>query len=178
MNGASAVRLHGFFRYHLRDMVYGAFDGAVTTFAVVAGVQGAGLPAAIILILGTANLIADGISMALGNFTGTQAENEARALAPEAAPEGPGRNPATAAAMTFAAFVVAGIVPLLPFIAGLEDAWTIAILATGCAFFAIGALKSIFTAQHWYWAGAQTLAIGAIAAGAAWLAGRLVGHIV
>lgn len=61
---------------YLRNMVYGANDGIVTTFAVVAGVAGASLPPKIILILGFANLVADGISMAMGNFLGTRSENQ------------------------------------------------------------------------------------------------------
>ena len=58
-------------RGHLRDTVYGGIDGAVTTFAIVAGVQSAGLPAHIIIALGSANILADGFSMAVGNFLGT-----------------------------------------------------------------------------------------------------------
>lgn len=58
----------------LRDFIYGAIDGTVTTFAVVAGVAGAGLPAGVVLILGAANLLADGFSMAASNFLGEQAE--------------------------------------------------------------------------------------------------------
>lgn len=61
---------------HLRDFVYGAIDGAVTTFAIVAGVQGAGLPHGIILALGTANVLADGFSMAASNYSGTKAERD------------------------------------------------------------------------------------------------------
>ena len=52
----------------IEDFVYGATDGAVTTFAVVAGVVGAALSPSIILILGFANLFADGFSMAIGNY--------------------------------------------------------------------------------------------------------------
>ncbi len=63
---------------YLKDFVYGAIDGAVTTFAVVAGVAGAGLSAGIIIILGFANLIADGFSMAVSNYLGTRAENQHR----------------------------------------------------------------------------------------------------
>ena len=63
---------------YLKDFVYGAIDGAVTTFAVVAGVAGAGLSAGIIIILGFANLLADGFSMAVSNFLGTRAENQHR----------------------------------------------------------------------------------------------------
>lgn len=61
---------------YLRDFVYGGIDGAVTTFAVVAGTIGAELPTRIVLILGAANLIADGFSMAAANFLGTRAERD------------------------------------------------------------------------------------------------------
>ena len=61
---------------YLGDFIYGAIDGAVTTLAVVAGVEGAGLNSRIIIILGLANLVADGFSMAAANFLGTRAENQ------------------------------------------------------------------------------------------------------
>jgi vacuolar iron transporter family protein len=66
---------------YLRDFVYGAIDGAVTTFAVVAGVEGAELSASIVIILGIANLVADGFSMAASNYLGSRAEAQQRALA-------------------------------------------------------------------------------------------------
>lgn len=58
----------------LRDWIYGGIDGAVTTFAVVSGVAGAKLASQVIVVLGVANLVADGFSMAVGNYSGTQAE--------------------------------------------------------------------------------------------------------
>lgn len=64
---------------YLRDFVYGAIDGAVTTFAIVAGVAGAGLGAGIVIILGLANLLADGFSMAVSNYLGSRAEEDRRA---------------------------------------------------------------------------------------------------
>lgn len=63
---------------YLKDFVYGAVDGAVTTFAIVAGVAGAGLSSGVIIILGFANLLADGFSMGISNFLGTRAENQLR----------------------------------------------------------------------------------------------------
>jgi len=57
----------GIFKY-LPEFVYGSIDGVVTTFAVVAGAAGANLDAGIVLILGFANLIADGFSMSVGAF--------------------------------------------------------------------------------------------------------------
>ena len=59
---------------YLGDFVYGGIDGTVTTFALVAGVQGAGLSHTIVLILGFANILADGFSMAASNYSGTKAE--------------------------------------------------------------------------------------------------------
>ena len=61
---------------HFDDFIYGSIDGAVTTFAIVAGVMGASLPATIILILGFANLFADGFSMAAANYQASKARNE------------------------------------------------------------------------------------------------------
>jgi vacuolar iron transporter family protein len=61
---------------YLRDWVYGGIDGTVTTFAVVAGVVGAALSTKALLILGAANLIADGFSMAAANYSGTRTEIE------------------------------------------------------------------------------------------------------
>lgn len=58
----------------LRDVVYGGIDGSVTTFAIVAGVAGAGLSPFVIVALGLANVLADGFSMAAGNYSGTKAE--------------------------------------------------------------------------------------------------------
>ncbi|MGV6806873.1 MAG: VIT1/CCC1 transporter family protein [bacterium] len=63
---------------YIKDFVYGAIDGAVTTFAVVAGVAGAGLSAGVVIVLGLANLLADGFSMAVSNYLGTRAENQYR----------------------------------------------------------------------------------------------------
>lgn len=66
---------------YLHDFIYGAIDGAVTTFAVVAGVQGANLEETVVIILGVANLIADGFSMAASNYLGSRAERQRRELA-------------------------------------------------------------------------------------------------
>src|SRR3989338_10774556 len=61
---------------YIKSFVYGGLDGIITTFAVVAGVTGASLNAGIVLILGFANLTADGISMAFGDYLSTKAEKE------------------------------------------------------------------------------------------------------
>ncbi|MGE3245179.1 MAG: VIT1/CCC1 transporter family protein [Beijerinckiaceae bacterium] len=61
---------------YLRDWVYGGIDGTVTTFAIVAGAIGAGLSARVVIILGAANILADGFSMAAANYSGAKAESD------------------------------------------------------------------------------------------------------
>lgn len=68
-------------KFSIESFVYGATDGAVTTFAIVAGVIGASLSPSIIMILGMANLIADGFSMAVGNYLSVKTHNESIAKA-------------------------------------------------------------------------------------------------
>jgi VIT1/CCC1 family predicted Fe2+/Mn2+ transporter len=63
-------------KWTIEDFVYGATDGAVTTFAVVAGVVGASLSPSIVIILGFANLFADGFAMAAGNYLSTRSKLE------------------------------------------------------------------------------------------------------
>ncbi|WP_170753705.1 VIT1/CCC1 transporter family protein [Ruegeria lacuscaerulensis] len=210
----------------LRDVVYGGIDGSVTTFAIVAGVAGAGLSPFIIVALGLANVLADGFSMAAGNYSGTKAEldNIRRIRAIEERhihlyPDGEreevreilaqkglsGRvldeatdaitanrdnwidlmiegeyglgsvdpHPLKAAMATFWAFLIAGMVPLLPFLAGVDQAFTISAWMTMAVFFAIGALKSRWSLAPWWRSGGETLLIGGAAALIAYLVGSL-----
>ncbi|MEQ8906490.1 VIT1/CCC1 transporter family protein [Ekhidna sp.] len=75
-------RLHGQSTYlsriqaYLGEFVYGGIDGSVTTFAVVAGSAGANLESSIVIILGFANLIADGFAMSVGSYLSTKSEKE------------------------------------------------------------------------------------------------------
>jgi len=59
---------------YLPEFVYGSIDGSVTTFAVVAGAAGAGLDSSVVIILGFANLIADGFSMSVGSYLSNQSD--------------------------------------------------------------------------------------------------------
>ena len=61
---------------YIGPIVYGGLDGIVTTFAVVSGVVGANLGSGVILILGSANLLADGVSMAVGAYLSSKSEQE------------------------------------------------------------------------------------------------------
>jgi len=64
------------FHKYLAEFVYGGIDGSVTTFAVVAGAAGAHLDAAVVLILGFANLIADGFSMSVGAYLSNKSDQQ------------------------------------------------------------------------------------------------------
>src|SRR3954466_2307737 len=61
---------------YIAEFVYGGIDGAITTFAVVAGATGANLNISVVIILGFANLVADGFSMSVGNYFSTKAERD------------------------------------------------------------------------------------------------------
>ena len=65
-----------FKKEYISVFVYGGIDGAITTFAVVAGATGAHADIQWVLIFGFANLIADGFSMSVGNYFSTKTENE------------------------------------------------------------------------------------------------------
>lgn len=65
-----------FNKEYISEFVYGGIDGTITTFAVVAGAEGASLGISVVIILGFANLIADGFSMSIGNFFATKAERD------------------------------------------------------------------------------------------------------
>src|SRR5687767_11382930 len=129
-------------RHYIRDVVYGANDGLITTFAVVAGVVGGGLSPRTMLIIGAANLIADGLSMGVGNYLSIRS-NEG-ALAAQNLPEEESR-PARHGVATLLSFVAAGAVPLLPFALGLADTLTWSVVLTFMMMFVIGALRALVT---------------------------------
>jgi VIT1/CCC1 family predicted Fe2+/Mn2+ transporter len=199
----------------------------VTTLAVVTAVAGAQLSHWVILVLGFANLFADGFSMAASNYLGTKAEHddwrrlesiEHRHI--ELDPEGEReevrqiferkgfaghdlermvelvtanrerwvktmltdeyglphavRSPWIAAFSTFTAFLICGLVPLLPYLFGTEHSLTVSVVLTAAVFFAIGSIKSRWSTSSWWNSGLTTLLVGAIAASLAYATGVLL----
>jgi len=61
---------------YIKSVIYGGLDGTITTFAAVAGVAGASLSAGVVLIMGLANLLADGLSMSIGDYLSSKSESE------------------------------------------------------------------------------------------------------
>lgn len=216
---------------HIKDFVYGAIDGTVTTFAIVAGVVGANMPKTAIIILGVANVLADGFSMAASNYLGTKTEADEMNMLidfeteqikndPEGEKEeirqiylakgftgevleqtitnitndkekwlytmlheeyglsGTLPSPIKAALMTFAAFVLFGMIPLAPYIFGDQPSFLFTSILTGAAFFLIGCMKSRWSLEAAWLSGTKTLLIGASAAALAYYAGMILNKIV
>lgn len=151
------------FRHYLPQMVYGAVDGTVTTFAVVAGATGGNLSSATIIILWLANLFADGASMSISAYLAAKSEKLGN------------KSPLSIALWTLAAFIVVGFIPMIPYVFDVGS-FQLSCLMTGVAFVGIGLLKWYLSRASMIASGLQTLALGTIAAViaysvGAWLAG-------
>lgn len=164
-------------RHYLSDLVYGANDGIITTFAVVSGVAGAALEPRIIMILGMANLLADGFSMGASNFLAIRSNQAALHADGHPLTE---PFPFRHAVATFFAFVLAGSVPLLSYATRLEPdvAFPLAVVLTLVTLFFVGASRALVTKGSWTKAGFEMLLVGSAAAAVAYGVGALVSGIV
>ncbi|MBD3420606.1 MAG: hypothetical protein GF398_10865 [Chitinivibrionales bacterium] len=218
---------------YTRDAVLGAIDGCVTTFAIVAGTAGGHFTPVVTVVLGVANLLADGFSMAASEYQATRAEAEEVATARreeqrhlETIPHGEReevrqiyrrkgfegetlnravqattgnhdtwldtmltdelglqphtRDPRRAAGATFLAFIAAGVVPLLPFIApqlSFGRFFLVSSILTGVMFFLIGMAKGTALQLPRLHAAFETLITGSLAAALAYTAGWVLKSI-
>ena len=164
-------------RHYVRELVYGANDGIITTFAVVAGVAGGGLSLKAVLVVGAANLFADGLSMGVGNYLSIRAYEsvlEAQSLPQEET------SPFRHGMATFGAFVAAGCAPLIPYtIAGFPfDRFSSSIALTMVALFTVGAMRSMISTVAWWRAGVEMLILGVIVAMVAYASGAVVAAVL
>lgn len=180
MRPSNHVEPHGLLavvRHYIRELIYGANDGLITTFAVVAGVAGGGLPPRVILICGVANLLADGLSMAVGNFLSIRSYEsvlEAQGLPEEEA------FPTRHAVATFAAFVTAGALPLVPYVwpALFPNGFASSIAMAFATMFVIGGARTFVSTVSWWWGGLEMLGLGVAVSVVAYGAGALIGSLV
>ncbi len=222
---------------YLGNAVYGAIDGIVTTFAVVSGAAGASLNPAVILIMGFANLLGDGISMGLGSYISEKSEkefieNERRREEWEVdnIPEGereeirqiyrrygfrgkslnaivrlitsrknlwidemmvhelgllePDTDPAVSGAVTFLAFLAAGMMPLLAYVVPLvlgitiKNQFLLSAATTLISLFIVGAMRQKITGIHWLRGGIEMTVVGGLAAFSAFGVGRLLSGLL
>lgn len=148
---------------YLSDLIFGANDGIITTLAVVSGVTGAALSTQVILILGSANLIADGFSMGASNVLSRRSDATVSELPPLSATIRHGF-------ATFLGFVAAGVIPLLAYLLPWfqQDRFFAAGFLGLLTLFIVGAARAFFTPRHWARAGMEMLLIGAMAAAVAY----------
>jgi VIT1/CCC1 family predicted Fe2+/Mn2+ transporter len=88
------------------------------------------------------------------------------------------RSPWIAALCTFAAFLICGLSPLVPYLFGTEHSFTLSVLLTGIVFFVIGSVKSRWSTSSWWRSGFATLLVGGIAASLAYLTGVIIKRLL
>ena len=160
----------------LRDAVFASDDGLITTFAVVAGSFGASLSPSVVLILGFANLFADGVSMSTGTYLGAKSEIEYETAEEKGVIDHV--SPLRHGVITFVSFVLAGLIPLIPFIFSIGNMFLGSALLVAMTLFAIGSLRSIFTQKPWFRSGIEMLVIGGVAAFIAFGVGFVIDRFV
>ncbi len=163
--------------HHIGDLVFGANDGIVTTFAVVSGVTGAALNPAIAVVLGFANLFADGFSMAAGAYLGQRSEQDYRLSMDGRIHEGRIHAVGHGAAI-FVAFLGAGSVPLLPLLLTREHSFALSCAATAVILFIVGSLRTVITRGRWLANGLEMLLVGSAAAAVSYAVGHILGNLV
>lgn len=169
------------FENYFGQFVYGGIDGSVTTFAVVAGAAGAGLDTMVIIILGIANLLADGFSMGASAYLADKSEKD---LAQQGHGSSRHKSSWRVGLVTFGAFVAVGAIPLvvylLEYIGGQQWQWSflVASLVTLAAFTGIGWLKGVVTHTNRWRAAAETLLLGAVAAVIAYGLGDVLERVI
>lgn len=167
---------------YLSEFVYGGIDGAVTTFAVVAGATGARFDVKILLVLGFSNLIADGFSMSVGSYLSTKSERQLKQKRGESIANEP--SPIINGLTTYASFIIVGLIPLLAYTVDLifnlelDNVFVIACVLTALAFVGIGVLKSRVAKTSVVRGVGETLILGVIAAVFAYVLGDLLEKII
>ncbi len=169
---------------NLREFVYGGMDGAVTTFAIVTGAAGANFGSNVILILGLANVLADGFSMAVGAYLSEKADQQLEAHKKgEAHVED--ETPLTASIATFISFILVGLVPLSVYIVDYvftlnlgDSALVYSVFLTLAAFAGIGYLRAVATKIDKSKSAVESIGLGVAAALISYTLGSVLENII
>lgn len=162
---------------YLPEFVYGSVDGVVTTVAIITGAVGAGLSSPIILILGLANVLADGFSMGSSEYLSSISQEELTKS------EGIDTTPMKKGLATFASFVALGLFPLIPFLISVlnpDFAGSDIILSMSLAliaFIIIGYIGARVTKTSRLKSIMRTVTVGGIAALISFTVGHLLRNI-
>ena len=161
---------------YLRDAVFAASDGIITTFAVVAGSTGADLNPIVVVILGFANIFADGFSMSSGTYLGVKSEMEFEKA--EGDVHISEASPFKQALVAFVSFVLAGIVPLAPYILNMKYKFEVSMIFVFIIMFLIGVVRGKYTKKNWLRSGLETFLVGGIAAMVAFITGYIIENFI
>jgi len=164
------------FKRYLAEIIYGGNDGIITTFAVVSGFSGATimndntlkLSIGIVLLFGFANLFSDALSMSIGNYLSKRAQSD---LLQDSSSKSIALK---TSAVTFFSFITFGILPLIPYIIGIEDAklaFALSIFTTFIALLLLGLLKGLVIRRKILSSIIETILIGGLAALVAFIVG-------
>ncbi len=170
---------------NLREFVYGGMDGAVTTFAVVTGAAGANLGSSVILILGFANVFADGFSMAVGSYLSEKSDQDLSDSKGNTNKEDH-ESPLGASFATFISFILVGFIPLsvytIDYIFGLELSTSVAltwsVILTLLAFAGVGYLRGVITKISRSRAVLESFGLGLAAAIISFVVGSLLEKVI
>ena len=168
----------------LRPAVFGAMDGLVSNFALIAGVAGGSDSTKAVALAGIAELaevlkargVEDKLALEVARQLSVDPEN---ALAVHTQTElgiAPGDlpDPRKAAISSFFSFTLGAILPLLPYLFGVTDLWLSAVVSC-LALVGAGALVSRVTARSWWYSGLRQLLVGGLAAALTFGLGNLIG---
>ena len=156
---------------YIRDIVLSANDGLVTTFAVVAGSLGASLSPSVVVILGLANLFADGISMSTGSYLGVKSEiefeqNSGRKIKL-------GNRPLKNGLVSFFSFGIAGFIPLISYVFKINNSFIVSAVLVVITLFIVGIFRGIVSNKHILRTAFENLFIGGASAVVAFYVGEL-----
>ena len=156
----------------LRDVILAASDGIVTTFAVVAGAQGAGLSSDVVVIIGLSGLLADGVSMTAGNYLGVKSEREYRDVKSKSH-----RKNAPISRHIFATlfpFVLIGFLPLIPYFFMDSNQFFYSLLMVAGSLVLVGLVRTSVSGKHPVSSVLETLLVGGFTAAVAYFVGYFV----
>ncbi len=156
---------------YIRDVVLSANDGIVTTFAVVTGSLGASLSPSVVVILGLANLFADGLSMSTGSYLGVKSEIEFEQS--EGKKVKIGTRPLKNGLVSFFSFGIAGFIPLISFVFKFDNAVLISSVLVVASLFTVGIFRGIVSNKNVLRTAFENLLIGGASAVVAFYVGEM-----
>lgn len=156
---------------YIRDIVLSANDGIVTTFAVVAGSLGASLSPSVVVILGMANLFADGLSMSTGAYLGVKSEIEFEQSSGQRIKVG--SRPLKNGLVSFISFGAAGFIPLISYIFKIENSFTVSAILVVISLLIVGIFRGIVSNKHIARTAIENILIGGASAVIAFYVGEL-----